>query len=560
LILTEKYRKEMNFIKDLVKKTMCMSPNSYERFCKALDDPFSIMSEELKEYISKNSKEDLRIEIKTDNISKYIDYTLEEEFVLTASFIRNIMRFLIKENILKNELLHYKIKELTIEEFIEGKYISSGKNIYKIESLILKFINKILPEEINKCGIKILRQNNVIDVFYLVVSVIRYIFNNSKNFLEKLSERSKLRDKIIRICSDDFHFNAYSNITDEAVEYFFKKKNDILFVLNTFFEIVGTLKNKKEVKIYQTYNMSDILLCSYGESWTSCLNIDSSDNEYNDDSHSYGYWIGLFNVYMNPSHSMFYVTDGSFKKYMGKLETHSFKKRTWLFQTNNKTFNAIGLYPDGKLQETILLPDEYEIINLEIDYYSKIACKYSFNPLRIIDDLVVYIYKDNYSLKRLSSTEFNIVLNSSSSFSYFKSNGVEIEEDLARECSPLTELYIENITIERFCYDLAFCDRCEESFPSDTELTYIPSQNMEVCNYCLNYFRYCDDCCEYYDPSEVTFIASEMKYVCDSCLEKYYTCDCCGDIVSEEKIVINSDEVLCISCQEEKEERERENE
>lgn len=107
------------------------------------------------------------------------------------------------------------------------------------------------------------------------------------------------------------------------------------------------------------------------------------------------------------------------------------------------------------------------------------------------------------------------------------------------------------------CYDEIFatcgcCDR--ECYAEDT--TYIDSEDMSVCENCLENFSYCADCDRYYKEGDLFTVynpdGSTHSYVCISCLENYSSCDDCDEFFTDLNYVKgdsdNDERYVCDNC------------
>lgn len=92
----------------------------------------------------------------------------------------------------------------------------------------------------------------------------------------------------------------------------------------------------------------------------------------------------------------------------------------------------------------------------------------------------------------------------------------------------------------RECVD--YCHCCSEYTREET--TYIESEDIYVCESCLEYYYYwCDECEEYHNRDYCTWLDVYDKYVCDDCIEEYYEqCDECGKYYKKEDVKEIEDE------------------
>jgi hypothetical protein len=126
-------------------------------------------------------------------------------------------------------------------------------------------------------------------------------------------------DEKIKACEID------ENTIEKVCEY-------ILELRELYF---NSSKKRKELEVVISLNFADWFLCSTGESWTSCLNLESDYEKC--------VWIGLPGLIVDPNMAMLYITNEEKKEYNGII-TDKFICRCWMYSVideedkNNKFF------------------------------------------------------------------------------------------------------------------------------------------------------------------------------------------------------------------------------
>ena len=105
-----------------------------------------------------------------------------------------------------------------------------------------------------------------------------------------------------------------------------------------------------------------------------------------------------------------------------------------------------------------------------------------------------------------------------------------------------------------------YCYHCDEPFCEDC-ITYIPKEDKNVCNRCLeNHYYMCDDCDEYVRKDETYYITDEDKYICEDCYNDgdYFRCEACDEYYSGDMLVELEDVKVCKYCYNKRKEHEDE--
>lgn len=185
--------------------------------------------------------------------------------------------------------------------------------------------------------------------------------------------------------SDAFDFKTLSSFTfdNDFIKKFYKDhfKKIISDKITEKLEKVGAVafpKNKK-LELVMSCNFADTLMASTGESWGSCINLESHYDEC--------FWAGLPGLIADKSRCIFYITDGKKKRfYTNKeettfIETDRFLSRSWAVimrslvknNTKNKQF-----------------PKGITYLNIVKDYPNNFGIKSIIKESGIIKDITVF--------------------------------------------------------------------------------------------------------------------------------------------------------------------------
>lgn len=366
-------------------------------------------------------------------------------------------------------------------------------------------------------------------------------------------------------------------------------------------EKIGTMKlPNKDLEIVMSFNFADWFLCSTGEEWSSCLNLESD--------YEACFWSGLPGLITDPNRMMFYITEGNKSKTYRGIRTEKFITRSWgLFGYDNVVYPQRH-YPQKMLEDKAfknLFP--FEVHHEILENYE------DFRGNRNITDLItntynesIFIYQDytNFevvgSKKVMNSNNFVETYNAEVSMVSGGSGYHKIvfgdgepyaSEDIQYDYTEgLSGLIERGTQISDFEDDGSTCsdcgDRCHEDdmiWGAD-ESMYCEScygehfVNCEHCGeslwrdnahesprgfyYCEEHFEerfsYCDQCETVVNNNDTNHIDDET--LCDECFEEKYTvCDKCDKTVRIDETHDHEGDTFCRECIKEKiEEKEEE--
>lgn len=129
------------------------------------------------------------------------------------------------------------------------------------------------------------------------------------------------------------------NLTEED------RKELVSFITQLVNEEIGKYKPSKDKKLQLVFSLNpvDWFLCSTGNNWSSCLNLENEGEVF---------WQGLPQLIGDKNRAMVYLTDGTQKEYMG-IEVDKVITRSWVLLLRTKEdnithFHFVREYPGNK--------------------------------------------------------------------------------------------------------------------------------------------------------------------------------------------------------------------
>jgi len=497
----------------------------------------------------------------------------------------------------KGELKEFiEYYDITYENFVNNK-VMINKNSVKLQKALKQFCHKF---KVKTQWLSIFSM----DIFYFI--------NGIKNMYCAIDSSADSRrrhlvstyNSIINylMVANNVSFEegcekgiiCYSTIEKRAEE-------EVDKVIARFFERVNAIKLPTKQKLYLVFtkNPIDMLSCSTGENWSSCLNL------FGD----YTYWSGLPTTIIDKSRGMFYVTDktrkiifpeGFEKGKYSEIKVDRMLTRSWSFIVEKieedgevKTgLNIVKFYPNAninfkkmikKVAPNTLYFSNYKIKKNKWQCYSK----YPITPVFTKKGNAQIIYQDNSSLKIKDNKVFyKIKYNKTRSLPSLQTigfsnnqNNKEVEltvkssypfieniseglynlyessiglEDIQNFCYSCGECLLENDEIyevdgEWYCSDCFFerfviCANCGEYIEIDEAYEVDDEWYCSSCH--SEGFTVCEFCNEEY-PNEDLFFLESGLVACNACLNEYFSpCSDCGAQI-ETKQLVNG---LCRAC------------
>ena len=266
---------------------------------------------------------------------------------------------------------------------------------------------------------------------------------------------------------------------------------------------------KKKLKIVLTFNLSDMFMCSSGQSWSSCLNLESD--------YSGCYWAGLASLPFDENRGMIYIGAKGNNTITSSFGIQSDKMffRTFVLLDQRLNLNLLKWYPsDFKSNDIIkLLNQKFDAFNIkEID-----ESFVSYKPVNILPILntdkekrELYIYQDRTSVNETDR--------------YIKFDGEKIHQTFLNNQSfagPFINCegglkYLSEEDRELISYvDIRECS-CYRCGDSGSTRRFREVEGRTMCRTCFeNYAMYCDECGEYVLDSNFDFDV-ELCHVCQS--------------------------------------------
>lgn len=283
-----------------------------------------------------------------------------------------------------------------------------------------------------------------------------------------------------------------SRLTKDVKRYY--SKNDSLFSeLNSSYDLEDILIRinnirlpRKKLKIVLSFNLSDMFMCSTGQDWTSCLNLES---EY------FGcYWHGLASLPFDTNRCMIYLAPQKQQDYndvFGITSERMFRRAFGLLDEND-VINILKWYPhDDKkgfyipFLNEILSPFSLKKIDSSFVQKNKIEI-----PDMITDKtgnkISFYIYQDKSFLEGDRAIHF-----STEKGNQHFINNFESEFGPYITChGGLKRLILSNKEVVDFTGLRVICERCENRIPDEEAMFY---NDRAYCNNCYEEIMNEDD-------------------------------------------------------------------
>lgn len=277
--------------------------------------------------------------------------------------------------------------------------------------------------------------------------------------------------------------------------------NDFLTEINDF------RLPKKKLKVVLSFNLSDMFLCSSGQNWSSCLNLESSYHGC--------YWTGLASIPFDPNRGMIYI--GA--------------------KGNNSTTSCFGIQGDKMFFRTFVLLDQRLNLNLlkwyPVDFRSNdilnlLNHKFdAFNIKHINEDFVSFQPVNNLPELDMEREKRELYIYQDKTFvsdedRYIRFDGGKIHQSFLNDqtfsgpfinCEGgLVHLVEENTELKHFVDNTeCICSACGET---GNRRRFREVEGRLLCNNCFeNYAAYCEACDEYYLEDHFNFDVG----LCEEC-------------------------------------------
>jgi hypothetical protein len=346
-------------------------------------------------------------------------------------------------------------------------------------------------------------------------------------------------------------------LPDSIYNYIYNNLSNIDF--NRIREMVATdLKNilndkipKIGLKVVLSFNFADWFLCSTSESWTSCLNLESTFSKC--------YWSGLPGLIGDRNRCMLYITSGEKKEYQG-IVVDKMITRTWLVRTDLNYFNIIKFFPINIIslhKVNTILP---EIKITENNYWDS---KYPINFLYHKNGDSSFIFKDFHSFTYNGNLLKKEYLDFDNIYMSYKDDGyIEVINKDKKTITSSTVFQYENGL--RYLIDnklsllddkitpTTYCEHCHKKVYINDHTSTITFNNVFYCNLCFErLFTYCFICREVVSIEEANYIAGDGIHLCGNCYSKkgnVKKCDICEKKFLVSSVLSLGERMICRKC------------
>jgi len=259
-------------------------------------------------------------------------------------------------------------------------------------------------------------------------------------------------------------------------------------------------------------NFADWFLCSTGENWSSCLNM---NNEYS-------YWTGLPGLLGDPNRVMIYITAKEKKTFHG-ITVDKVLSRTWAELDAKDMFHHLRWYPSKLFNNDMVK----KALNINFPKYREHEWR-SKNPIEPIfnerkqtlfpfQDLSMfdsnYPYNEIYVTGNDEGGFYYYDLEEYSTFNYLG------DENELYNLTGLGALICSNSSVIEYCEDVYKCSECSD--------TYHFLENMHehegsfYCGYCYDsIFTTCSECGKTIESRFSCYLNNSDDPLCDDCFEE----------------------------------------
>jgi len=254
-------------------------------------------------------------------------------------------------------------------------------------------------------------------------------------------------------------------------------------IVQNILKTIGTKKLPKSnsFEIIMTANFADWFLCSTGESWGSCIGLDSSYDS--------AYWSGLPGLVGDKNRIMIYLTDGSKKDYLD-IKVDKVIARSFGFLTEEGFIYTLKNYPVNLLSPFFMEHcfSNFKFYPFSNDSKVKYISKYPITPLYFNEGSGCFIFNDNSEFFKKADGSLYIS-SKGGGYSVYNEEGTLCEDSPAFYSSGLTNLLRNEEQISDHFEEFFTCQECgvamssEECFHMDDgiycEECYIKTNSRE---------------------------------------------------------------------------------
>lgn len=546
--ITETYKNNIKAIEKYI-KGMAFTEDSEERIRKFINNPLDIVNDNIKALFRQYDDYvvDYRIELPSSMMEK--KNNIPEVSLVMATIVQILCEE--KSFTYDTETGEFSPNIEISEETVSRNYFRVGNEKRKVWKFIDSKVNQMALDVLAKETAYIAASRETSSVFSLEKYFPAYVdcFNRYRESLN--GRQTSLLTKIEDFLDVTFVLN---NKSESSNTFILRIAEEIKKMFNIMQEIISAKTvDIDKFKMFLSFNVFDWLLASSGESFHSCIDMNSQ----------YCYGLGLLGMCACPDWGMFLYTDGTTKKF-DDIETYHIVSRSWAMYTENKKFNLIGWYPKDIRQGVKINEDPCEGISIVSRKEYGVKSMSEWDPIVHRNGALAWIYSDSPRFIRGNkhgnvkfkiedapgiprmrkeengdlSEDYYGLSNLIQSVKYFGtiSDCVNKKHDIFSKYREPNQVLVDGYYREEYEEEEEryYCDCCGDEYDSTDDLYWIDDEEIYVCNSCLeeNYF-YCDSCDCYVNNNhsvEVYFGKHDWDYVlvCESCADStseiYFDC------------------------------------
>jgi hypothetical protein len=336
----------------------------------------------------------------------------------------------------------------------------------------------------------------------------------------------------------DYETFKNGRIKDGKQEYkLFKFCLDNGILIKGQVDKLNTVKTKGDLYLCISRNPVDYLFASTNQSYSSCLNLDSSAENC--------YWMGLGALNLDPNRFMVFLTKGKIKRYVVKgLEFKHFNylSRSWGILDQSEAVHIVKPYPSEHINYKKSVEElGVKVIEREGDFKQS---RFSFAIPRFEDGEESSIYCDTVG--------YDCRYGDSKKKEGNKHKTWFISQDGCCQ-NALTDFNysgtFEQLTsYSALCELNEYCEHCNRNY-TENEVYWFESTGV-VCHSCYadNFFT-CDECGDPVGVHDDNGGSHNGRDFCEYCFNNtYYICSYCGDTGDINEVCVVDNDTLCVDC------------
>lgn len=413
----------------------------------------------------------------------------------------------------------------------------------------------------------------------------------SEETAEKLLEvfpfcHARKGKKTSRVFNEIFTYLGYAKLPDYNKQY------------AKFADALSPIKITRHTVL--SINPLDYLTMSFGNSWATCQTIDKTNRRGMPNSYQGMHSSGVMSYMLDGTTMVFYTVDAN---YNGTDYWTQDKINRQLFHWGEEKLVQGRLYPqDNDGNNSAYTPFRNVVQNILSTIYnfpnlwtvqrgSGYASRYIHSDGTHYRD---YNHFDSCTLSRIKGSENDHYINVGHApicvecgKEHYVDDNINCCGNRCTRCGetldPDETRYIDG---DPYCYDCTtYCEHCNEYVSNDDihdiggsyryhwvctdcrdeyyercdncrewhsreSMYYINSEDIYVCEDCIDDYTYCPICDEYHHHSNTSYVASEDRYVCNDCAEYYYImCYDCDELIPKGKEFLCDDGYeRCAEC------------